>query len=448
MTAERRRDALRALVAVALSVPVTFALWRWSTYRLTVGSAGFAGVGDDHVYRFMTAHPVGSFHIAPFCWRIGVPALVRYLPVRPQTGYQAVALVSVSVTGVLVYLIARRWGFARWLSLLGLLLFFSFAYATKFNLKDFWLTDAPAFAFASGAVLAMQYRRRFVFAALLLLGVFAKESVIFVAPLAYTFTARRGIDGRAFARACLLGLPAVAALLALRLAIPAWNADPSYVAALPASVRSDIGNLPSYSLWFVARSTLAARSHVWLQTIGDTVSSFGLLPMVVPWFGLDWSRAGRTGRRLSLPGRGDLREVLVLFWPLLVLDVVQLVFAFNTQRLVVFAFLPVVLGCLVGVHVATQRWSVPAGWFALAAAVAVGLEFAQPAQSSPTTGLQVATFGALLVLVAGTVALRRTTVCLRTTAWLRTAGSRRPVGVPGVTGLPRVPASSEAEDRQ
>jgi hypothetical protein len=372
-----------ALVAAALSCGLTAAIFAAGTYRLTVGSHGFRGTGDDHVYLYMTTHPVGSFHIAPWCWRIGIPALVRYLPVSPQAGYEAVALTSVAVTGLLVYLIARTWGCARWLSLAGLLLFFSFGYAAKFNLKDFWLTDAPAFAFASAAILALQCRRKYLFAACLLAGVFAKESVIFVAPLAYTFWARQRLDWRALARAGALALPAVAALLALRAGIGSLNSDHAYVASLPQAVRSDIGNLPSYDVLAVASQTLAARSHTWLRTAGYTVSSFGLLPMV-----------------LAPLGWRDLKPVAVRFWPLAALDLLQLVFALNTQRLVVFAFVPVIIACLAGARRMVRRFGVSRGWFALAAALAVGLEFAQPAQSSPTPPVQAGALGALCVVAA------------------------------------------------
>lgn len=371
------------IVAAALACGLTAALWTAGTYRLTTDSSGFRGVGDDHVYLYMTAHPVGSFHIAPWCWRILVPALVRYLPVSPQAGYSAIALTTVALTGVIVYLILRKWGFGHGLALGGLLLYFSFGYVAKFNLKDFWLTDSTAFFFASAAILALQWRRKYLFALCLLVGVLAKESVIFIAPLYYTFEARRRWDPGVLARTVLLAAPALAALVAVRLAIPAWNSVPSYVAGLPASVRSDIGNLPSYNMATVARQTLAARAHDWPRmTLAYTVCCFGLLGLVLP---------ALAGRRLW--------EVLARFWPLLLLDLSQLLFALNTQRLIVFAFVPVIIACLCGVQAALAR-GVHGAWFVVLAVTAIVLEFTDRDQSSPLPLHQGLVLGGLCLLAA------------------------------------------------
>jgi hypothetical protein len=373
-------------VAVVTACALTAALWTAGTYRLTTDSAGFRGVGDDHVYLYMTAHPVGSFHIAPWCWRILVPLLVRWLPVSPQAGYTAIALTTVTLTGVILYLILRNWGFAEGFALLGLLLYFSFGYVAKFNLKDFWLTDSTAFFLASAAILALQRRRTSVFAACLLLGVLAKESVIFVAPLYYTFEARRRWDPGVLARAFLLAAPAVAALVALRIAVPAWNSVPAYVAGLPASVRSDIGNLPSYNMLLVARQTAGIRARDWPRmTLAYVVCCFGLLGMVLP----------------ALAGR-RLRPVVARFWPLLLLTLAQLLFALNTQRLTAFAFVPVIIACLCGAQAAMERFGVPGAWFALAVVTAIILEFADRNESSPLPLHQGLVLGGLCVVAAAT----------------------------------------------
>jgi len=394
-----------ALIALILAAGLTALLWTAGTYRLTTDSAGFRGTGDDHVYLYMTAHPVGSFHIAPWCWRILVPAVVRYLPVGPQAGYSAIALATVALTGVLVYLILRKWGFADGLALGGLLLYFSFGYVTKFNLKDFWLTDSTAFFFASAAILALQYRRRFLFALCLLLGVLAKESVIFVAPLYYTFSARRRWDPGALGAAAALAAPALAALIALRVAVPAWNSVPSYVASLPASVRSDIGNLPSYNMLTVARQTISARGHDWPRTtLAYVFCCFGLLGLVLPLAAALPSRM--TGPPSPLTGPPSrLREVLLRFWPLLVLDLAQLLFALNTQRLVVFAFLPVIMACLCGVQAAMARGAHGA-WFAVLAVTAIILEFADRDQSSPLPLHQTIVLGGLCLLAVAVTLVR------------------------------------------
>jgi hypothetical protein len=384
-----RRRIPGVLVALVAACALTGALWTAGTYKLTTDSAGFRGVGDDHVYLYMTAHPLGSLHIAPWCWRILVPLLARWLPVSPQAGYTAIALTTVTLNAVILYLILRKWGFAEGFALLGLLLYFSFGYVTKFNLKDFWLTDSTAFFFASAAILALQWRRKYVFAVCLLLGVLAKESVIFVAPLYYTFEARQRWDPGVLARAFLLAAPAMAALIALRVALPAWNAVPDYVASLPANVRSDVGNLPTYNMLAVARQTIEIRAHHWLRmTVAYVVCCFGLLGMVLP----------------ALAGR-RLRPVLARFWPLLLLTLTQLLFALNTQRLTAFAFIPVIIACLCGAEAAMTRFGVHGAWFALAAVTAIILEFADRNESSPLPLHQTLVLGGICVLAAAATAV-------------------------------------------
>jgi hypothetical protein len=236
--------------------------------------------------------------------------------------------------------------------------------------------------------------------------------VIFVAPLSYTFEARRRWDPAVLARAVLLAAPAVAALVALRIAVPAWNGAPAYVTSLPASVRSGIGNLPSYNVLLVARQTLEARARDWPRmTVAYAVCCFGLLGMVLP------ALAGRL-----------LRPVLARFWPLLLLTLAQLLFALNTQRLTAFAFVPVIIACLCGARAAMTRLGVPGAWFALAAVTAIVLEFADRDESSPLPLHQALVLGALCAVAAAATAV---TAHRRRQAISRPAASRSPAASSG-----------------
>jgi hypothetical protein len=187
----------------------------------------------------------------------------------------------------------------------------------------------------------------------------------------------------------LLAAAAVAALVALRIAVPAWNSVPAYVASLPASVRSDIGNLPSYNLLLVARHTIRIRAHDWSRTtLAYAICCFGLLGMTLPVL---------AGRRL--------RPVLARFWPLLLLALTQLLFALNTQRLTAFAFVPVIIACLYGAEAAMTRFGVHPAWIRLAALTAIGLEFADRDQSSPLPVHQGLVLGGLCVAAAAVAAV-------------------------------------------
>jgi hypothetical protein len=396
-----------AIFAAALSGALTAALWA-GTRELIPANPAFREAGDDHVYLYMALHPVGSFHIAPWSWRILVPALVRYLPMRPDNGFELVALTSIALTGFLVFLVARNWGFSQELAILGLLLYFSMSYATKFNIKDFWLTDSIAILCATAGILALQSRRLYSFAGCMLLGALAKESAIFIAPLCYTFTAERRWDLRALGRTLALAAPAAAALVFLRVMIPSSNGNAAYVASLPYSVRADIGNVVSYNLLVVAQHEISARSHVWLRDIIDILTSFGTLGIVLPAL-----------------GRQRLSRVLIPFWPFLFIVSTQLLFTFNTQRLLVLAVVPVVIACLYGVQQATVRHRIGAIWFAIAVVAAIGMELASPTASSPAPALQVPVFAAIaLMTLVDTTMLRRYRQ-VTSQAWVGEAGQER-----------------------
>jgi len=378
VTRERR---IELILAAILSCCLTALLWIRTT-RLLVGDHGFRQVGDDHIYRYMAEHSPGAFHIAPWSWRVLVPALARYMPLRTQENFEVIAFSVLALSGFLIYLIVRRWGFSANLSRAGVALFFSMSYATKFNIRDFWLTDSTAFLFVAAAILALQYRRLVIFAACLLVGTLAKESAVFAAPLCYSFIAERRWDGRALVRTLLCAAPSIAALIALRYAIPAWNGQAAYVASLPHSVRSDIGNVASYNLVTVAQKELAARSHVWLADVIAVITSFGALGLVLPLLG---------GKRVV--------DIARCFWLFLVLDLSQLIFTYNTQRLIVLAFVPVIIASLRGFRVISDKYCIPEWVLTAAAAAAIGMELVSRTASAPSPDLEIIVFGIFAIAI-------------------------------------------------
>jgi peroxiredoxin Q/BCP len=367
--------------ATILSFALTALLWV-RTSELTVRSPGFGLVGDDHVYQFMAMRLVGGFHVAPWSWRILVPGLARYLPFGIQGNFEFIAFTAVTLTAVFLFLILRKWGFGRPLAFVGILLYFAMSYVTKFNLRDFWLTDSSAFLFTAAGIYALQCRRLVIFAACAAVGLLAKESVIFIVPLCYTFTATRIWDVRAVRRTVVVALPAVLTLVLLRYAIPAWNGQESYITSLPDAVRADIGNVQTYNLVAVAQKELAARSHVWVQDVVDILTSFGALSIF-----------------LTLAARSALRDLLVKFWPFLLLVASQLIFTYNTQRLIALAFIPVTIACLFGVQAITEHYRMRVSLFAVAAVAGIGLELASPTASSPSPVLQLTVYGTLAAAV-------------------------------------------------
>ncbi|HET9896633.1 MAG TPA: hypothetical protein VFQ44_17020 [Streptosporangiaceae bacterium] len=371
-----------SLAALTASTVLTVALWAGTNHDV-VGSAGFRVAGDDHVYLYMARIRPGAFHVAPWCWRVLIPLIVHYLPFSLQQGFACITLVTTALTGWSVYEVMRKLGFSNGLSMLGLVLFFSISYATRFNIRDFWLTDTTAFLFTALAVLALLYRRFMAYAMCLAAGVVAKESVVFVAPLCYTLTARRRWDDQALIRTVLLAVPAVGELALLRLLIPAWNGHAGYIATLPSNVKADIGNVFSYNLLTVAGKEISARWHVWPRELVEIITSFGALGLVLP----------------LLAGWRSLRRVLQVSWPFLALVITQLLFTFNTQRLLVLAFIPVIWASLLGIHCAGERFDIPIWCFVVAVVASVVIEFASRTASAPQPTLQIATFGMITIMV-------------------------------------------------
>src|SRR5207244_9415264 len=189
------------------------------------------------------------------------------------------------------------------------------------------------------------------FAACLALGVLAKESVIFVAPLFYTLQATRRWDPRLALRTVAVAAPAVAALVAVHLGVPAMNHDAAYVAGLPRPIRAN--TIPDYTFGAVLRDIVGRRLHHWPQTLVRSVSAFGILVPALALVGLRRPAARSFGARVL---------------PFLVLDYVQLLFAYNTERLLVLGAVALVPLAVWGmVELMELRGSGPAAYVALAA---------------------------------------------------------------------------------
>jgi hypothetical protein len=336
--------------------------------------------GDHHMYLFMADHPIGDLHLAPWGWRILGPGLVRLLPGSSQWGFQLVCLLSLCVAATCVYRICRRLGFDARLASAGLLLFMSLSFATKYVMFDFWLTDPLAFAIVALAVLFAIEQRPVAFAIYLAIGVLAKESEIFAAPLLDTFGAERPLDRRALWRAAAATAPALLVLMAVRLAIPAWNGQP-YALGLPGPIAANARTIPDYSALAIAREVLSRRAADLTSTLTHTVSAFGLLVGVLPFLG------GRRARALALR-----------FSPFLILVALQLVFAFNTQRLLVLAFPAVIPLALCGLRTLREH-DVPDVALLGSCAVFAGLQLLSPEQIAPPPLVQAAALAVCATLM-------------------------------------------------
>lgn len=340
------------IAASALSLIALIALMA-ATPRLTTSDPRFAEPADHHKYIYMAEHGPARFHIAPFCWRIGVPELARWLPGKLALGFLSIACIGIAAAGVGVYAAARAFGQDHSIGLFAILLFFAMGWAARFALFDFWLPDGLLMALVVWTIVCAKRGRPLAFVVLTSLGVLVKESALFAAPLYATLAPPAQKGAVITARRLALGLPAVLVWLSIRTAIPALNADESYVASLSANLRTADDVAHSYDYFQRARIITSRRLH----DLGApalhacTTEAFGMAPCLLSLLAIR--------RNLALLGR---------LWPFVVMVYAQLIFATDTQRLIVLAFPAALLMSGNGVDALTRRLGIPTiAWLPLGA---------------------------------------------------------------------------------
>jgi hypothetical protein len=313
------RGELAAVGGVVAAYVVVLAA---RTEALLPGHPDWARPWDHQKYLLMADQPF-TLRAAPFSWRVLEPLVVHVSPLDTALSFWLIAMASVTATAVAIHVLLRHLGVDRLLAWAGTLLFCSLGWLTGYPLYNVWLPDALAGLVIVLAAIAAADRRALRFAALLAVGVLVKEQVLLAAPLWYGLGTARLIDRRLAARTALLVAPAVVALLSVRLALPAGNADPAALARLGLEGNS----------W----DSLPQDPRVLLATFGRP--RLPLLPLAV----VDWT-AGAFGTLVVLAvagGRANL-PVLARWSPFLVGVYAQPFLASNTKRLVALAF-PVVV---------------------------------------------------------------------------------------------------------
>jgi hypothetical protein len=250
------RGGFTEFALVFVSALAVFTALALRTTYLTYSNPDFRQPWDHHKYIRMAQGNPFDFHIAPYCWRVVTPLLAKVLPFSLEWNFFFISFLSILMTGVVVYYMARALEFSRELAFVGMLLFFALGYSTKTMLSDFWLTDPLSTFVMSLAILCILTRKDVLFVLLLFLGEGVRETVISVAPLYYTLNARRMIDPRLAVRTVIYALPAVAVFFGLRIFIPEMNNKVSYLHTLTTNLRIQSGGQSSYSEKGIVQSML------------------------------------------------------------------------------------------------------------------------------------------------------------------------------------------------
>ena len=317
-------DIVRFLCLSALALSLTAAC-AFSTDPMTPDNPLYeTPAGDHHHYRAMAEGDALSYTYAPFNRRVLTPLIVKALPLDAEEGFYALTFLSTAATGVALFYALSRMGLGGALSLAGMFAFFSLGRAAEYHMWKFWLTDPLSFLLLALCVWAVAARRDALFAALLVLAALNKEAGIFALALFYGLRATDPLDFRVMGRTVLVGLPALLVLVGLRLGISAENSY-SYSVLITQVVPKRLEEMTfpepfgTYYLW-----------------------TFGLVGGLLPLLSL----ASKEGRRMA-----------VRLLPFVLLVYAQLLFAFDTARLLVFAFPVVAILVALGLKVlAKAAW--------------------------------------------------------------------------------------------
>jgi len=179
---------------------------------------------DELIYHRMASEPFEP-HTFVFAYRVAVPTLVHVMPFGQEFSFSLLAWLFTAGCASLTYLLLRRFEISKPFAA-GLGLVFALC-PTLFvaSLRQGANVDPESvFVMLAGAI-AIVDRRPFVLGVIVLVGVFVRESALFLVPFAYAVWAERLWDPRVAGRVLLLSLPGIAAYAALRLSLPTVARD-------------------------------------------------------------------------------------------------------------------------------------------------------------------------------------------------------------------------------
>jgi hypothetical protein len=329
----RQAQAFEFLLVTALAFLFTYDL-HLRTITLFVWHPDFVQPWDHQKYLYMMAGNPFDFHIAPYCWRVGVPVLAKILPFGDYPNFLFLSFVGLVGSAVALYFLLRACALPVVYAVFGLVMLFTLEWASKFALHDIWLPDPLALALLTVCVTLAVRGRALPFAVVLAAGVLVKESVLFAVPLWYTFQATKALDRRSAWKTALLALPAVVILVLLRLAIPQRNADAAYLASLPDLVT---GSAPVEGAYTLGNLFHQFGLHRMQEFSWSAFKSYTVDPFKLHFLAL------------AVWGAARHRGLFVRVLPFLALVYAQLLFASDNQRLLVAAapvvLLLAVMGC-------------------------------------------------------------------------------------------------------
>ena len=255
----RKNESLAVCLAVAALLAVLVGV-----ASLFVDPLFTVRPGDAPKYLQLARAPLSpaAAPSAPFKFRALTPLLVWLLPTTPVTGFAVVTLSALAATGVVLYHYLRDLGFGMGKSLAGVV-FFVASPAIAYLVTNVVLVDALAYLFLVSALWAAARDEWVRFAALLAVGVAAKEIVLFALPVYVLYRLQReGLRGAV--RALAAGVPAAGMLLALRLFYDFSN--DTLAAIVARGVEAQLHKL-ALSVFYIPYEVYSAFGVLWLLAV-------------------------------------------------------------------------------------------------------------------------------------------------------------------------------------
>ncbi len=249
---------------------------------------------DHHKYLFMARHGVGEFKIAPFCWRIGVPAFVSLFDHSSQERvFLFVSIFSLLTIGLALTLLVSDLD-PRPNSVLpyfALLLFLCMGWLTKDGLMNPIVVDLPLVASITLSVLMFTRGNVLGFLLTCLLGALVKESMI-IAPIALMFVPDKPTKRPWVFSGIVLSATVIAVV---RYAIPCGNSDLEYVTSLDPTLSVVQLGVSTYDPLSLFRTIgLTRLIHVNLSDVNAyVIDSYGLVSLLAGLFTLYHERVNR-----------------------------------------------------------------------------------------------------------------------------------------------------------
>lgn len=298
-----------------------------------------------HQYYITASENPFDYYIPPFCWRITVPLLVYLLPFSSTVSFLFITVTSLLLSGLVLAKILEHYRFTSGWIYLGITLFYSTVFAVRYNLIEFYNPDALLILLMLLGVYFILKDKKYLFTITSIIGVLVKETYLIILPLYYTLNLFKNINEiensslipgkKSYFNSALLtrtfkvSLLPVASFVMIRMLIPPAG-DYNYSAILNeiTQIRWEylLGTKLSLNFELFPNQPELLNSLINLYRL--TFGTFGGLFI------------------LGLIKIKKQKNIFLQFSPLILGAYIQIFFAIDNERLVVIAFLPLLITSL------------------------------------------------------------------------------------------------------